>query len=261
MDQVGRIVRLVRDVLGPDAVGAYPHGSTALGGLRPHSDIDVLVVSRRPTTVDQKRLLIDGLLRMSGRGDPSGHARSIELTVVVESAIRPWHYPPRFDFQYGDWLRSEFEKGDLTPWETPNPDLAPMITMVLLGGRALFGPPPTEVFDPVPRSDLNRAITGGIPGLLADLDSDTGNVVLTFARIWTTLATGEIRSKDSAADWVLARLPQEHRSVLGRARAIYLGEEDERWDDLRARVRPHVDHVLREVNDLSRTSRPPIEQR
>ena len=73
--------------------------------------------------------------------------------------------------------------------------------------------------------------------------------MLTFARIWATVATGTIWSKDRAADWALARLPEEHRSVLVRARAIYTGEEDpdERWDDLQAAIRPHVDAVLAEI--------------
>jgi len=251
VEQIDQIVNLMHDVLGPNAVGAYLHGSAALEALRPRSDIDVLVVSRCATTPEEKRVLVDRLLRMSGRGDPSGIARSIELTIVVESEIRPWRYPPRCDFQYGDWLRSEFERGNLSPWETPNPDLAPVITMVRLGDRPLFGPPPRELFDPVPPSDLNRAIVEGIPGLLDDLDSDTRNVVLTLARIWTTLATGAIHPKDAAADWALARLPEEHRPVLARARAIYLGNEDERWADLQARVRPHVEHVIREIERLT----------
>lgn len=109
MEQTGRIVDLVRDVLGPDALGAYLHGSAVLGGLRPHSDIDVLVVSRRRTTPGEKRALIDRLLPISGRGDPSGRARPIELTIVVASEIRPWHFPPLFDFQFGDWFRAAFE--------------------------------------------------------------------------------------------------------------------------------------------------------
>ncbi len=248
--QLDQIAGLVRTVLGEDAIGAYLHGSTALDQLKPISDIDVLVLSRRPTTATERRTLIDRLLRMSGRGDPSGRARPIELTIVVELEIRPWRYPPRLDFQYGDWMRREFEGGDLSPWETPNPDLAPVITMVRSANRALFGPPPAEVFDPVPREDLNRAIVEGIPGLLDDLDSDTTNVVLTFARIWTTLATGSIRSKDTAADWVLPRLPEEHRPVLTRARAVYLGHEDDSWGDFRARLRPHIDHVQDEVERL-----------
>jgi streptomycin 3"-adenylyltransferase len=89
-----------------------------------------------------------------------------------------------------------------------------------------------------------------IPALLGFLDGDEGNVVLTFARIWTTLATGIIRSKDAAADWALPRLPPEHRAVLEHARAIYLGDAAEEWGDLLPRVRPHVDHVLAEIDRL-----------
>ena len=90
----------------------------------------------------------------------------------------------------------------------------------MAGNQALFGPAPSEVFDAVPQEDVIRAILEGIPGLLEDLDSDTRNVVLTFARIWTTVATGVIRSKDATADWVLERLPEEHRPVLARARQL-----------------------------------------
>ncbi len=69
----------------------------------------------------------------------------------------------------------------------------------------------------------------------------------TLARIWTTLATGVIRSKDAAADWALLRLPAEHRPVLEHARAIYLGDAADEWSDLAPRVRPHVDRVLGEI--------------
>jgi Domain of unknown function (DUF4111) len=87
--------------------------------------------------------------------------------------------------------------------------------------------------------------------LLGDLASDTRNVILTLARIWSTVATDVIRSKDEAATWALARLPEEHRAVLARARAIYLGDEQERWEDLEPRVRPHVDYVVAEIERLA----------
>jgi predicted nucleotidyltransferase len=241
VEQIERIVSLVRGVLGADAAGGYLHGSATIGGLRPHSDIDVLVVSRRVTTPAEKRALIECLLTICGRPRP------IELTIVVESEIRPWRYPPSLDFQYGDWMRGELERGNPEPWPTPNPDLAVLMTMVLAGSRALLGPPPAELMDPVPRSDLVRSMADGIPGLLSDLEWDTRNVVLTFARIWTTRATGAIRSKDAAADWALARLPSEHRPVLCRARDIYVGDLEERWDDLLPRIRPFADYVIREL--------------
>jgi streptomycin 3"-adenylyltransferase len=150
------------------------------------------------------------------------------------------------DFQYGDWWRAEFERGD-EPWESPNPDLAIQLEMALQADHPLFGPPPTEVLDPIPSADVRRAMVDGIPGLLADLDGDERNVVLTLVRIWTSLTTGIIRSKDSAADWAMPRLPPEHRPVLAHARAIYLDETAEAWGDLLPRVRPFVEHVIGEI--------------
>ncbi|HEX4896764.1 MAG TPA: aminoglycoside adenylyltransferase family protein [Candidatus Limnocylindrales bacterium] len=247
MTQVESIVSLVRDVLGDDLLGAYLHGSAVLGRLRPRSDTDVLVVSRRGLTTAERLALTDGIMAISGRRARAGPARPIELTVVVQSEVRPWRYPPRSEFLYGEWLRDGYERGEV-PEAEESPDLAPLISMVLLGDRPLFGPPPSEVLDPVPRADLVRAVVHGVPGLLDDLEPDTANVLLTLARIWTTVATGEIRAKDAAADWVLGRLPEVHRPVLARARAVYLGEvEDEQWDDLRSRLRPHADFVIGEI--------------
>jgi streptomycin 3"-adenylyltransferase len=250
-------------VLGPDVVGAYLHGSSALGGLRPYSDLDILVVSRRATTRDEKRRLVARLLAISSverfhsvaRAIPPDLRRPIELMIVVHSEIRPWRYPPCFDFQYGDWLRPEFESGDVEPWPTTtNPDLASLITMVLLGSHTLLGPPPAEVLDAVPRADYIRAIVGDIDRLLDELDSDTRNVLVTLARIWSTVATDYIRSKDVAAAWALDHLPPEHQPVLARARAVYLGEEDERWDDLTARIRPCADYLVDEIKRLASAS-------
>ena len=245
--QLDHIVATIHEVLGDDAVGAYLYGSAVHGGLRPDSDIDVFVVSRRSTTPPEKRRIIDRLLPISGSRATSGPARSIELTIVVESDVRPWRYPPTMDLQYGDWLRREFERGDLPPWPTPSPDLAVLLTIVRDSGHVLFGPAPTEVVDPVPRADLERAMLDGIPDLLADLDSDTRNVVLTLARIWMTTQTGEIQPKDVAAEWAIARLPAKHQPVLVRARAFYLGEEPEHWGELLPLVRPHAEYVVRMI--------------
>jgi predicted nucleotidyltransferase len=239
----------LRDVLGPDVIGTYLHGSAVRGGVRPRSDIDFLAVTTRRTTLDEKRQLVDRLLAVPRRTEP-GPPRPVELTIAVWSEIRPWRYPPRMDFQYGGWLRPEFERGNLEPFATTNPDLASLIAMLLQANRALVGPPAEELFDPVPRSDYTCAMVDGIEGWLDNLDSDTRNVVLALARIWTTVATDVIRSKDAAADWALERLPEEHRAVLARARAVYLGEAEEAWDDLGPRVRPHVDYVVGEIERL-----------
>ncbi|GGV87415.1 nucleotidyltransferase [Streptomyces griseoloalbus] len=254
MNQVQEIVKLVGGVLGHDVIGTYLHGSSVLGELRPASDVDVLVVSRRRMDEQDRRTLLSGLLRISGSPNK---ARPVELTVVVQSEVRPWRYPPTGDFLYGEWLRAQYEAGKV-PQPEPMPDLALLITMALAGDHPLIGPRPAQVLDPVPPADLVQASVAGIPNLLDELDSDTRNVLLTFARIWTTLATGRIRSKDAAADWALAQLPPEHRAVLEHARQLYLDcpYSEESWSDaLQAQVRPHVDCVLAEIDRLR--ARPP----
>ena len=64
--QVQSIVRLAIEVFGIDVLGAYLHGSAVLGGLRPTSDLDVLVVLERRTTATERRALVEGLLDVSG---------------------------------------------------------------------------------------------------------------------------------------------------------------------------------------------------
>jgi predicted nucleotidyltransferase len=244
--QTEDVLRLVHRLFGTDVVGVYAHGSAVLGGLRPSSDLDVFVVLRRRTTERERRALVQGLLEVSGTGVRAGSARPVELTVVAQGDVRPWRYPPRGEFLYGEWLRKEFERG-VVPEPAPIPDLAPLITMVLLGNAAWSGPPPAEVLAPVPHADLRRAIVAGVPELLADLESDTRNVLLTLARIRTTLETGTITSKDAAAAWVLDRLPARHRPVLAHARSVYLGDERESWDGLMPQVRELAGHLVAQL--------------
>jgi streptomycin 3"-adenylyltransferase len=245
-EQLDAFAGVVSEELGGALVGAYLFGSAVLGGLKARSDLDVLAVTSRRTTADEKRRLVSRLLALSGE------PRHLELTVVARPDVVPWRWPPRQDLQYGDWWRDEFERGELEPWGAPeNPDLAALLTMVLLADTPLVGPPPADVLDPVPADDLLRATAGEVDSILRDLDGDTRNVLLTLARIWSTAATGTIRSKDSAADWALSRLPPEQRPPLARARAVYLGQEEERWDDLRPRLRSHVDHVVGEIRRVT----------
>jgi streptomycin 3"-adenylyltransferase len=253
--QVARVVALVREVL-PDAVlGIYLHGSSVFGGLRPTSDLDLLVVTSRRTTDPERQELIRRLLPISGLGDPSGRSRSIDLEIVAQGDVRPWGYPARLDLQFGDWYRPEFATGNLAPWDPSNPDLAIVLEMVLQANRPLLGPPPSELFGPIPWADVRRAMLDTIPDLLSSLDGDERNVVLTFARIWATLATGVFRSKDGAADWAIPRLPTEHRAVLAHARSLYAkGIPTEDWGNLMPRVRPFVDHL---VGEIERTAAAP----
>lgn len=249
--QLDRVVSLVRSVLGSNVVGAYLFGSAVVGGLRPRSDLDVLAVSKRPMTDGEKQELVQGILPISWQQTPRGMLRGIELTVVVHSHVRPWRYPPNRDFQYGDWLRLALERGETAPWAaTTDPDLASLITQVLAANVPLLGPPPADVFDPVPFSDVLDAIVADVDHWSGNIDADTRNGILALARIWSALETGNLYSKDDAAAWALARLPDGYRPVLARACAIYLGRREDEWADVREDVRHYVDYVVAEITRL-----------
>jgi predicted nucleotidyltransferase len=253
--QLDDVLALAGEVLGDDIAGAYLHGSAVLGGLRPTSDLDLLVVSRRSLGDDARRALTAGLLGVSGTGRRRPDDRPVELVVVVADDVRPWRYPPVVDYLYGQWLRDDY-LGGMVPERRASPDLVTLLTMARAADRPVLGPSIAEFLDPVPPADLRRAIVAEVPGLLDDLEPDTRNVLLTLARVWVTLATGEIRSKDGAADWAAERLPAGLRPVIERARAIYLGEAEESFAGIEALVEPCAGAMLAAIRALAGPGEP-----
>ena len=209
--QIHKCLNLVKEIFGQDLLGVYLYGSSIVGGLQKYSDIDLFVVSNRATTREEKAKLATALLKISGIYMKSKKL-PIEMTIVEKSEINPWHYPPRFDFQYGDWLRKQFEHGNIEPWPAKEmPYLALLVTQILLASNTLVGANPDQLLCKVPYKDFMTAIINALPNLMSDLDSDVRNVLLTLARIWSTVATDAIRSKPAAADWVIHRLPEKSR--------------------------------------------------
>lgn len=247
------------DAAGIRPLAVYLHGSAMDGGLRADSDLDLFAVVDAALSDAQRDALVAGLVPISRRGLRPASWRPLELTVVRADAVRPWRYPPPLELQYGEWMRAAFEAGDRAPWPSVSPDLAVAVTMVRGSGRALIGPPPGQLLDPVPRPDLVRSMTDELPSLLADLDDDTRNVLLTLARMWVTASTGEIRSKDVAAAWAAERMPAELGTVLRRAGALYVDGGFGPWDDMAA-VRRAAHHLEAQVRGAVPThaASPPI---
>ena len=236
MAQAERLVAGLRDLLGGDLVGAYLHGSEVLGGGGPHSDLDVIAVARRRTTAAEKIRLLE--LCRSVSLEP----RPLELDFVVAAEIRPWRHPAPYDFHFSE---------SNTAQSGTNTDLAAVVTMALAGNRALYGPPPADVFDPVPRADYHDAILRDADDLLRP---HTRNTILTLARVWAGLSSDRVHSKESAAAWALERLPPEHRAVLERAVAVYRGEEQDRWDDVWPDVEAYARNVSAEIQKAINTA-------
>ena len=243
-DAASRALPILKHCFGDALCAVYLHGSAVTGGLRPSSDVDLLVVIDQPTTLAIRALLVAELPRISGRhpAKPEG-PRPIELIVFQRTELLSAAYPTRSEFLYGEWLRDEYEAGAV-----PNPVSDPDFTLLLAQARAaataLIGPAPSELLPVISDADIRRAIGGALPGLLGNLQGDERNVLLTLARMLQTLTTREFVPKDVAAEWAMPRLPAETASLLALARDAYLGTATDDW-------RPRQRAVEHAANDLS----------
>jgi aminoglycoside 9-adenylyltransferase len=234
--------KIIQSLLGKTVVAVYLFGSAVVGGLRPHSDVDVLVVVKERLSENTRKKLVSKLMKVSGKVADDSSARPLELTVVNFYDAVPWRYPPKSELVYGEWLRKEFEKNQI-PEPEPDPDLAIILTKVRKNSIPMLGPNALELFDPVPSEDLRLAIAESIPHLLENIKGDERNVLLTLSRMWMTVSTGEIAPKDIAADWALKRLPQEHWKLLNLERRAYLGEIDDEGSSREKEVFALIDYM------------------
>jgi len=251
--QAMQALKIVEELLGSSIVGVYLFGSAVIGGLRINSDVDVLVVVNHSLPEVTRRKLIDRLMLISGKIGNADSMRPLEVTVINHSDIVPWLYPPKNEFIYGEWLRSEYEKGQIQE-PTYDTDLAIVLAQVRKNSISLFGPDASDILDPVPISDIRRAIKESLPGLIEGIKGDERNVILTLARMWQTVSIGEISPKDVAAKWALSRLPKEYSTLLDLARKAYRGEYVDKWEGLDSEVTALINHLKNSIEScLSQT--------
>ncbi|MCO5141611.1 MAG: DUF4111 domain-containing protein [Oligoflexia bacterium] len=216
-------------VLGEKILGIYLTGSLLKCGSMPLSDVDLLVITKDSISKLERRNLIDKLLPLSAYPPIANGLQPLEVTVVAYSDIYPWRYPVKRDFIYGEWLRSSFEKGELSL-----PSMEPDLTIVLAGAleshKKLVGGDLEAFVSTIPMTDIRRAIGDSLTTLISYLNGDERNVILTMARMVVTLETGAFVSKHEAADYVKARLSAAERDLLGLVSDVYLGRRsDEDW--------------------------------
>ncbi|AUN19283.1 hypothetical protein B2H91_15255 [Clostridium botulinum] len=240
-------IEVIEELLDSILIGIYLYGSAVMGGLRINSDIDILVLTNQSLPEKIRRDLTNGLMLISGKIGNTNAIRPLEVTVINKNDILPWHYPPKYEFMYGEWLREQFEKGEI-PRSTYDPDLAILLAQARENSITLFGVNAAEVLEPVPIKDIQRAIKESLPGLIEDIKGDERNVILTLARMWFTASTNEIRSKDQSAEWAIPQLPEYHAALLDLARKAYLGERVDKWEGMETGVASFVNYMKKSID-------------
>ncbi len=212
---LGELVADIRLILGDNLVGAYLHGSFALGAADLHSDCDFLVVTADRVTAEQERALRELHDEIPTR---SGH-----WTRNVEGS-----YAPRADLQTlaaldKQWLYVDRGWREMQ-WSTHCNTEAVRWT-VRERGITLAGPDPRELVHEVSADALRSRMRQLIESFLPDLFSWTSfdiawsqrYAVATLCRMLYTLETGQVASKQASLEWAKGALTSRWRDLIQQA--------------------------------------------
>ena len=166
--------------LGATLEAIHVFGSAVDAGLKPRSDIDLMVTVSAPLAASARSSLMRDLLSAAGKPGTDDSRRPLEVTVVVRDEVVPWRNPPLRELQFGEWLREELQAGII------DHDLAILLTQVRQHSVRLVGPLAPDLFDAVPQADLSRSLLDTVAQWhkASDWHDDERNVVLALARIW-----------------------------------------------------------------------------
>ena len=229
----------VQAILDEHFVGLYLYGSLASGDFSLEtSDIDFLVVTSDVLPAE----MVEALAMMHQRLIASGlpWATKLEGAYVPQFALRRYDpaAPACPQINEGQFYLAQQE----SDWIIQRHILREQ-------GVVVAGPPLAPQIDPVPPTDLQRAVLGFLrewwapmlenPARLQSSEYQT-YAVLTMCRARHTLETGTIVSKPVAAHWAQARLGEPWAKVIAEALVWRNGEPFDHFDAVTALIRHTV---------------------
>lgn len=221
--QLDELTNQVTALLAGRLIGAYLHGSLALGSFSPrHSDLDLLVITGARLPLATKRQIVACLLERSRQPHP------IEISFLARGQLLPWRYPPPFDLHYSEAWRArytaELASGAWQSWgeaEPHDPDLAAHITVLNARGICLAGQPIAALFPDVPAEDYCASLAGDIADALDAIAANPVYAILNCCRTYAYLRDRQVRSKEQGGRWALDALPADLRGMVAGALASY----------------------------------------
>lgn len=249
--QVNAACALIRQIFGGNLVAIHLYGSAVESGLKPQSDIDLLVTLQEPMNARLRAKLMQELLTISAPPGTSERYRALEVTIVLYSQMVPWRFPPLREMQFGEWLRDDIRAGVYEP-ALVDPDISILLTQARRASVPLFGKPADILFNAIPPGDVLQTFRHTLEQWQhpADLEGDERNIILALARIWYSVVTGNIAAKDEAASWLMPRLPVEYADTLQAACAEYLGVTKTDWANAMPSVERFVWYAKKQITDL-----------
>lgn len=222
-EQVSQAVTVIKRYI-KTLLAIHLFGSAVDGGLKPNSDIDLLVTVTDKIDMQTRKALLSDLLKVSASINDTTGRRPLEITVILYDEVIPWCHPAKRELQFGEWLRSDILAGIVEPAMLDH-DLAILLTKVRQYSIPILGATADSLLQAIPSKDFLQALADTVKQWHTKVDwqGDERNIVLALARVWYSVETGEVAPKDTAATWLLQRLPTIYQPILYEAKQAYLG--------------------------------------
>lgn len=210
------LVARAQQNLADNFIGAYLHGSFAVGDADEHSDVDFLIAVDREITDDQRAAL------------QAMHEAIYDLATPWAQHLEG-SYCPRDLLTIDDKLATPLlylDNGSRTLIRSAHDNTMVVRWVLREHGITLAGPPPNTLIDAIDPADLRQEVCavmrdwGG--ALLANPDRMNTRwyqpfAVLSYCRMLHTLHTGTIESKLAGATWAKANLDSRWVELIERA--------------------------------------------
>lgn len=211
-------------ILGDGLVGVYLHGSLAAGCFHPaRSDIDFLVVTGRAPALPQKAAwlaAVDALV-------PAAPAKGLEGSVVLARFCRDFVYPTPYELHYSPMHRARYLADPVryaSEMHGTDPDLAAHFTIARRHGIALYGPPPEQLFAPVPAQAYGDSLWRDAADAPDQVLQNPGSTVLNLCRTLAFFQDGLALSKEEGGRWALEHLGPDCQPLIAASLVWYRSE-------------------------------------
>ena len=209
-------VEMCKDAFGVNLVGVYLHGSLAMDCANQNSDIDLLIVIKKPDTASNYRKLIDFFMAL--KDVPK---KGIEMSVVLKQFCTDFVYPTPFELHYGESHRTRYTADSSYLCQGEDEDLAAHFTMTKHRGVCLFGEPIDEVFADVPKVDYLASIFYDIADAKDDIAEDGIYHILNLCRTLAYVTEGKVMSKIEGGMWAMNHVDSRFISLVKRTAYAY----------------------------------------
>ena len=230
------IVNKYAAILKDNLTGIYIHGSYAMGCFNPSkSDLDFLVICERMPTFNQKKRMIQFLMKL----EPKAPAKGFEMSLVLKRYCMYFTYPTPYELHYSPMYRSSFKEdleGTVLKMHGKDRDLAAHFMVAFHSGICAYGADIKKIFLEVPKEAYLNSIENDIADSKKRLEEEPVDVILNLCRVYYYKKEGVVSSKLSAGKWAVKNFPHPFDDIVSRACICYQSDAEYKFHDKKGKL-------------------------